>query len=90
MCFAHVLTPLRVSRCGRWPGRKALYVNSMFTYRFVGWTDEESRPLLEYLFRHMAREQYTCRFRWRSNSGVCRRVFAHMPSAVLLQVTLWM
>lgn len=45
-------------------GRKALYVNSMFTYRFAGWTDEESRPLLEMLYAHMARPEYTVRFRW--------------------------
>jgi taurine dioxygenase len=31
-------------------GRKALYVNPGFTVRFDGWTEEESRPLLEYLY----------------------------------------
>jgi len=46
-------------------GRKALYVNSMFTYRFAGWTDEESLPLLNMLYAHMARPEYTVRFRWR-------------------------
>jgi taurine dioxygenase len=33
--------------------RKGLYVNSMFTLRFKGWTVAESQPLLEYLFRQV-------------------------------------
>jgi taurine dioxygenase len=49
-------------------GRRALYVNPGFTLRFEGWTDEESRPLLEYLYRHAARPEFTCRFRWREGS----------------------
>src|SRR6202023_3869326 len=36
-------------------GRKALYVNPGFTLRFEGWTDEEARPLLEYLYPHAGR-----------------------------------
>lgn len=36
--------------------------------RIVGWTDEESRPLLEYLFGVAAREEHTCRFRWEVGS----------------------
>jgi len=49
-------------------GRKALYVNPGFTLRFEDWTDEESRPLLEYLYRHAVRPEFTCRFRWREGS----------------------
>jgi len=49
-------------------GRKALYVNSAFTVRFVGWTDEESRPLLQYLYQHAARPEFTYRFQWRAGS----------------------
>jgi taurine dioxygenase len=49
-------------------GRKALYVNPAFTVRFVGWTDEESRPLLQYLYQHAARPEFTCRFQWRPGS----------------------
>ena len=48
--------------------RKALYVNPGFTLRFEGWTDEESRPLLEYLYRHAVRPEFTCRFRWHDGS----------------------
>jgi len=49
-------------------GRKALYVNPAFTVQFEGWTVEESRPLLEFLYRHAVRPEYTCRFRWADGS----------------------
>ena len=49
-------------------GRRALYVNPGFTLRFEGWTDEESRPLLDYLYRHASRPEFTCRFRWQPGS----------------------
>jgi taurine dioxygenase len=45
-------------------GRKALYVNVAHTVRFDGMTEEESAPLLEYLFDHQIREEFICRFRW--------------------------
>ncbi len=45
-------------------GRKALYVNPMFTLRFADMTREESAPLLEYLLRHCVREDFQCRVRW--------------------------
>jgi taurine dioxygenase len=49
-------------------GRRALYVNVAHTVRFDGMTDEESAPLLDYLFRHQIRPEFTCRFRWRPGS----------------------
>src|SRR5215468_4687183 len=49
-------------------GRKALYVNPGFTLRFEGWTEDESRPLLQYLYRHAVRPEFTCRFQWREGS----------------------
>jgi taurine dioxygenase len=49
-------------------GRKALYVNVAHTARFDGMTEEESRPLLEFLFRHQVRPEFTCRFRWQVGS----------------------
>jgi taurine dioxygenase len=49
-------------------GRQALYVNPGFTLRFEGWTEEESRPLLYYLYRHAVRPEFCCRFQWAEGS----------------------
>lgn len=49
-------------------GRRALFVNHVFTQRFKGWTNEESAPLLEFLYRHAVRPEFTCRFRWRKDA----------------------
>ena len=49
-------------------GRKAIYVNVAHTARFAGMTEEESRPLLQYLFEHSVRPEFTCRFRWQVGS----------------------
>jgi taurine dioxygenase len=49
-------------------GRKALYVNCAHTARFAGMTEDESRPLLQYLFQHCVRAEFTCRFQWRVGS----------------------
>jgi taurine dioxygenase len=45
-------------------GRKALYVNGGHTLRFAGMTVAESTPLLEYLYQHQVRPEFTCRFSW--------------------------
>jgi taurine dioxygenase len=49
-------------------GRKALYVNVAHTLRFADMTEEESRPLLQYLYQHSVRPELTCRFHWRVGS----------------------
>jgi len=49
-------------------GRKALYVNSGHTVRFAGWTEEESAPLLQFLFSHQVKPEFTCRFSWQPGS----------------------
>jgi taurine dioxygenase len=49
-------------------GRQALYVNFAHTARFAGMTEEESRPLLDYLFRHQVKPEFTCRFSWSVNA----------------------
>ena len=43
-------------------------MNPAFTVRIAGWTDDESRPLLEHLYGVAAREDHTCRFRWEAGS----------------------
>ena len=49
-------------------GRKALYVNRMTTLGLEDMKEEESRPLLEFLFVHAVRPEFTCRFRWENGS----------------------
>lgn len=49
-------------------GRKALYVNEMHTERLKDMTVEESQPLLQFLYDHAARPEFTCRFTWEVNS----------------------
>jgi len=49
-------------------GRKALYVNPGFTLRFEGWTDEESKPLLDTLYEHAKRPEFAYRFQWANGS----------------------
>lgn len=49
-------------------GRKALYVNVAHTAGIVGMTDAESAPLLNFLFQHQVKPEFTCRFVWQSHS----------------------
>ena len=49
-------------------GRKALYVNVGHTVRFKDMSEEESAPILNYLFQHQIRPEFTCRFNWRVGS----------------------
>ena len=49
-------------------GRLGIYVNPVFTLGFEGWSEAESRPLLDYLYGHASRPEFVCRFRWRPGS----------------------
>ena len=49
-------------------GRKAIYVSKAHTSHFVGMTPEESAPILKFLYDHMSRSEFTCRFRWQVGS----------------------
>ena len=62
-------------------GREGLYINRMFTNRFDGMTVEESEPMLSYLFDHMQRHEFTCRFRWEKGGVILwdNRFTLHFP-----------
>lgn len=45
-------------------GKKALFVCRAFTEKFEGMTWEESQPLLNWLFDHSARYEFTWRHQW--------------------------
>ena len=62
-------------------GKKALYLNVGHTVRFDGFTEEESAPLLGYLHKHQAREEFQCRVRWRKGTLVMwdNRAAMHYP-----------
>ena len=49
-------------------GNKALFVNKAHTTHFKDWKESESKSLLEFLFQHQVRTEFTCRFRWEKNS----------------------
>jgi taurine dioxygenase len=50
-------------------GRKALYIGEKVS-AFVGMTEEESRPLIDYLVKHATRPQFVYRHQWRANDIV--------------------
>ena len=45
-------------------GRKALYVSSLHTIRFDGMTEEESKPIIDWLDHHCIEAEFSCRVRW--------------------------
>jgi taurine dioxygenase len=49
-------------------GKSSLYVNGDFTVKFENWTQEESQPLLDYLYSHARQNEFTCRFHWQQGS----------------------
>jgi taurine dioxygenase len=49
-------------------GRKCLYINVAHTAGIKGMTQEESAPLLAFLFAHQVKPEFTCRFSWEPGS----------------------
>ncbi len=44
--------------------KKVLYVNKAHTIGIEGWKTEEAFALLNYLYEHGCKDQYTCEFNW--------------------------
>ncbi len=49
-------------------GRNGLFVNSHFTQLLLGLSKIESNAILEMLYHHCERPEYTCRFHWEAGS----------------------
>jgi len=49
-------------------GKKHLYLSESFTTHILGVEAEESQRLLDFLFRHVAKPEFQCRFAWRPGS----------------------
>jgi taurine dioxygenase len=45
-------------------GRKGLFVHAAYTQRLEGFEEEESRAILQFLYNHASRLEFTCRVRW--------------------------
>ena len=48
--------------------RRALFVNPVYTTRFEDMSEDESRPLLSFLFAWATRAEFVCRFGWTAGS----------------------
>lgn len=49
-------------------GKRVIYVNTDFTSHINEVSPQESKAILEYLYDHCRREEWSCRFRWRAHS----------------------
>jgi len=49
-------------------GRKGIYVNAAFTTRIDDIPEDESKAILDFLYQHVGKPMFQCRFRWAQNS----------------------
>ncbi|MBH67077.1 MAG: taurine dioxygenase [Rhodospirillaceae bacterium] len=49
-------------------GKKSIFVNKIFTQYIVDIPKDESRAILDFLFQHIAKPNFQCRFKWEKNS----------------------
>ena len=79
--FRHVFQFEAADKSARWPenhhpvtrrhsdsGRPALFVDREFTKSIDGLPKEEGKALLAFLFSHVERVDFQCRFRWSENA----------------------
>jgi taurine dioxygenase len=45
-------------------GRKAIFLNPIYTTRIDGMSEHESAPILEAVYKHCTRPDFCCRLRW--------------------------
>ena len=64
-------------------GQEALYVNGDFTTHIEGWTQEESAPMLQYLYRFCTQPAFCCRIKWAQGSVAIweNRLVQHFATA---------
>lgn len=51
-------------------GRRAVFVNGNYVSHIEGWTEEESAPVLQFLYDQVARPEHTYRHRWQQGDLV--------------------
>jgi len=63
-------------------GKEGLYINRMFATRFEGMSQEESKPLIDFLGSHISRPEFGCRISWKPGQVVMwdNRFTLHYPS----------
>jgi taurine dioxygenase len=49
-------------------GEKSIYINIGHTIAIQGMSNDESQPLLQFLFSHQQKEEFCCRFNWKLGS----------------------
>ena len=68
-------------------GEKCLYINPLMTSYIKELKEDESRDLLDFLFRKMVQPEFMCRFHWKKNSlafwdniaTIHRGIYADLP-----------
>jgi len=64
----HAVHPVVITLPGS--ERRSLYLSPDKTWRFDGWTNEESEGLLNFLLRFVQRPEFTVRYRWRPGTAL--------------------